>query len=316
MVLRSNGDHPVVGDALVVGEALVDVVDGHALPGGSPANVAVALGRLGHPVTLATQLGQDAHALLVREHLRASGVSVQAQPGARTSVARAVVDGTGAATYDFDVSWDPAFGELSGSHVVHVGSFSAVTGPAVLDLLDRSTATISYDINVRPALLPPDAGAQVEAIVSRSDVVKASDEDLEWLFPSRPVEETARALLEFGPSVVYLTLGAAGALVVTREGTARIPGVSVEVADTIGAGDTFAAGLLHGLAEEGCLGGSLTADLETLVRVGRFATGLAAQTAARHGADPPWGVQYPMRQDVSQRRQGKGQTWQAATTTT
>jgi fructokinase len=293
MAPKFNRERPVVEHPLVVGEALVDVVDGRALPGGSPANVAVALGRLGQPVTLATQLGQDAHSHLVHEHLYASGVTVLAAPAAQTSVARAIVDGTGAATYDFDVSWDPDFGDLTASHVVHVGSFSAVTGPAVLDLLERSTGTISYDINVRPALLPPDAGTRVEAIVSRADIVKASDEDLEWLYPSRPAEETARALLDCGPSAVYLTLGAAGAVVLTREGTARIPGVRVEVADTIGAGDTFAAGVLHGLEREGCLGGRLSADLETLRRVGRFAAGLAAQTAARHGANPPWGVQYP-----------------------
>ena len=112
------------------------MVDGRGLPGGSPANVAVALGRLGQPVTLATQLGEDTHGDLVREHLHASGVSILADSAMRTSVARAAVDGMGAATYDFDALWDPHFGDLSASHVVHVGSFSAVTGPSVVDLLD------------------------------------------------------------------------------------------------------------------------------------------------------------------------------------
>ena len=121
----------------------------------------------------------------------------------------------------------------------------------------------------------------------------ASDEDLEWLYPGRPADEAAHALLDFGPSVVYLTLGASGAVVMSREGTVGIPGVRVAVADTIGAGDTFMAGLLHGFQQEGRLGGRFVADLETLLRVGRFAVGLAAQTAARHGANPPWGVPYP-----------------------
>lgn len=293
MVPESHSRSVEVAHALVVGEALVDVVDGRALPGGSPANVAVALGRLGQRVTLATQLGDDPHGHLVAAHLTASRVSVLAEPAPRTSVARAVLDDHGGATYDFEVAWNPELGGLSASYAVHVGSFSAVTGRAVLDVLDRSTGTISYDVNVRPALLPPDAGARIEELVARADLVKASDEDLEWLYPSRPAHQTARALLESGPSVVYLTLGASGALVVTREGTARIAGVSVEVADTIGAGDTFAAGLLHGLERESCLGGRLTADLETFARVGRFAAWLAAQTASRHGANPPWDVRYP-----------------------
>ena len=293
MVLTSDSHPALVDHVLVVGEALVDVIDGCVRPGGSPANVAVALGRLGQPVTLATELGGDEHGELVRAHLTASNVTIVASPGVQTSVARALVDSSGTATYDFEVAWDPDFADLTASHAVHVGSFSAVTGTAVLDLLDRSTGTVTYDINVRPALLAPDAGARIGALLARADLVKASDEDLEWLYPSRPAHESAHALLDSGPSVVYLTLGASGAIVVTREGTAHIPGETVEVADTIGAGDTFAAGLLHGLEQEGCLGGRLTADLKTLLRVGQFAAGVAAQTATRHGANPPWGVPYP-----------------------
>jgi fructokinase len=290
MITTPNNRTSVIDHVLVVGEALVDVVDGRALPGGSPGNVAVALGRLGQQVTLATQLGDDEYGELVREHLESSRVSPYVAPAIRTSVARVSIDLTGAATYDFEVTWDPQFTDLAGDYAVHVGSFSAVTGPAVQALLDRSTGTISYDINVRPDLLTPDARARIQATVARADLVKASEEDLEWLYPTRSAQASAHALLELGPAAVYLTLGAAGALVVTREGTERIAPVTVDVVDTIGAGDTFAAGLLHALDREGCLGGRLTADSDTLLRAGRFAAWLAAQTASREGADPPWDI--------------------------
>jgi len=280
------------GEMLVVGEALVDIVHRETLPGGSPANVAVALGRLGPPVTLATQLGDDDHGRLVRGHLESSRVSVTADASPRTSVARAAVDPTGAARYEFDVEWNPDFGDLAARHAVHVGSFSAVTGPAVQQLLARSTGTISYDINVRPQLMPADARTDIEAITARADLVKASDEDLEWLYPSMSAEQSARALLDLGPHVVFLTRGASGALVLTRDDAIAIPAVPVDVVDTIGAGDAFAAGLLHALDREGCLGARLTAGSEVLVRAGRFAAWLAAQTAARQGADPPWDVVY------------------------
>jgi len=186
----------LVEHILVAGEALVDVVGGHRFPGGSPANVAVALGRLGERVTLATQFGDDESGRLLREHLETSGVEVLADIGRRTSVARAAVEQTGTATYEFDVSWDPDFNGLAASHAIHVGSFSAVTGPAAQALIDRSSGTVSYDVNVRPALLSPDATARIEALMTRADLVKASDEDLEWLYPSRSPEESAHAVLD------------------------------------------------------------------------------------------------------------------------
>jgi fructokinase len=281
-----------VGGLLVVGEALVDLVGRQAFPGGSPANVAVALGRLGGSVTLATQVGDDDQGRLVRGHLASSRVSVVADTGPRTSTARATVDSTGTARYEFDVEWNPDFGDVAGAHAVHVGSFSAVTGPAVRRLLDRSSGTISYDINVRPRLMPADARSDIEALVERADLVKASDEDLAWLHPSLSAEDSARALLELGPQVVFLTRGASGALVLTGDDAMVIPAVPVDVVDTIGAGDTFAAGVLHALDREGCLGGRLMAAPEVFLRAGLFAAGLAARTAARRGADPPWDVRY------------------------
>ena len=258
-------------DALVIGEALVDVVDGVAHPGGSPANVAVALGRQGVAVTLATQLADDAEGRIVRDHLAASNVDLVIAPARRTSRATAVVGPDGAASYDFDVSWDPTFPELPDARIVHVGSFSALD-------VELPEATLSYDVNVRPALLPDDSRRHVERIVERATIVKASDEDLVWLYPDRPPEDSARALLALGPQVVWLTRGAEGAVGFTTDGAVAIPPRPVHVVDTIGAGDTFSAGLILGWLRW----------VDDWERVGELAARLSADACTRPGADPPW----------------------------
>jgi fructokinase len=240
-------------------------------PGGSPANVAVALGRQGVPVTLATQLGKDEYGELIRAHLAASGVDLVVAPAPRTSSAVAVIGPTGSAAYEFDIVWDPEFAALPAADVIHVGSFSAFAGVAPDGML-------SYDINVRSALMPPDAVSRVEAVVKRATILKASDEDLSWLYPSRSWEESAQALLDTGPSVVWVTRGGAGATAFAADGRVDVRAPAVQVVDTIGAGDTFSAGLIAGWLKWG-------ADWE---RIGMFAAGLAAQTSSRQGADPPW----------------------------
>ena len=189
--------------ALVIGEALVDVVrrpDGtvETHPGGSPANVAIGLGRLGRDVSLLTCLAPDAHGEMVRAHLEASNVTlVEGSADApRTSVAAATLDDTGAATYEFDLTWDIDAAAVADVEalVVHTGSIGAVLAPggsAVLDILDRARAhaTITYDPNARPALMgePAAALAAIERVIVLSDVVKASDEDLAWLLTGRAV---------------------------------------------------------------------------------------------------------------------------------
>lgn len=291
---------------LVVGEALVDVVqrpggrvDEHA--GGSPANVAVALARLGRPTTLATQLGTDPRGALVADHLRVSGVGLTAgsvREEVRTSTARAELDAAGQATYAFDLSWDPDLDQAPESRLLHTGSVAATLEPggsAVVRLLRerRELATVSYDINARPPLMgsPEAVRDRVEEIVGLADVVKASDEDLAWLYPYTRNEEAARALLTRGPAAVVLTRGAAGALVVSRRGEADVDAIRVEVADTIGAGDTFAAGLIEALGRRGLYGDRDALHglpLDEWRSVATFASRLAAVTASRHGADPPY----------------------------
>ncbi|VTR77613.1 carbohydrate kinase family protein [Cellulomonas hominis] len=296
--------------ALVVGEALVDVVlrrgeEPAEHPGGSPANVAIGLGRLGRRVDLLTWLADDAYGDLVREHLAASDVHVLAGDRApeRTSVARAHLDDGGAATYEFDLTWDLPGTWDEGDDapaVVHTGSIATVLTPggeAVARLLAerRSTSTLTYDPNLRPALMG-DADATlpvVERLVELADVVKVSDEDLAWLHPGVAPVEIARDWLSRGPALVVVTLGGEGALAVTAAGDEiALTAPPVTVADTVGAGDSFMAGLIDGLWSAGLLGADArerlhAIDRATIERVLVRCAAIAAITVSRAGANPP-----------------------------
>jgi fructokinase len=293
--------------ALVVGEALVDIVtlpDGRVTehPGGSPANVAVALARLGRPTTFVTQLADDDYGRLLQAHLRGEGVDLRAEPpaGGRTSSARATLGPGGAAAYDFDVSWDLAAAvPVQPATVVHVGSLGALLAPgadSVLATLEAyaGRATLSYDLNLRPETLGGiEAFAdRVTKVVGACDLVKASDEDLAHLHPRLEPAAAAHHLLALGPAAVVVTLGARGALCVTREAEILVPSLTVDVVDTIGAGDAFSAGLIDALWEAGHLGDGSRAALRALgaaawTDVLRHAVAVAAVTVTRAGADAP-----------------------------
>lgn len=296
--------------ALVVGEALVDVVrrtDGSVAehPGGSPMNVAIGLGRLGRGVDLLSWLGDDARGDAVRRHLEASAVRVLSGDSspASTSVATANLDANGVATYDFDLAWDlPARWDepVVDPIVVHTGSIAAVLAPggsAVVRLVaaHRASSTITYDPNLRPALMgtPEVTRPRVEALVALSDVVKVSDEDLEWLHPGVAPTEIAEEWSRLGPGLVVVTNGGDGAFAHTAGGVRLIvPAPRVEVADTVGAGDSFMSGLIDGLWSAGLLGahrrGALAdVDAATLQRVLARCARIAAITVSRAGANPP-----------------------------
>jgi len=267
---------------LVVGESLVDVVrrtDGTVVerPGGSPLNVAVALSRLGEEVELLTALGDDDHGSLVRAHVQASGVTVVAAPLPRTAVAQATLDDTGAATYVFDLAWDlTGAPSPSTPEWLHVGSIGTVLAPgaeqvAALVAKHHGSCPISYDPNCRPLLTPEPDLAAVEAIVAQCDVVKLSDEDAAFLLPGLPLEDVLRRWRALGPALVVVTRGSEGALAL-RDEIVEIPVPPGDpVVDTVGAGDTFMAGLI---ATRGA-----SCDL---------AATMARITVSRVGADPPW----------------------------
>lgn len=298
-------------DVLVVGEALVDIVrpdgaeaaDGEEHPGGSPANVALGLARLGRDVTLLSRIGDDDRGVRVRRHLEASGVRLAqgtVAPG-RTSTATALLDPDGVARYDFDLDWQlPAQVDPGAARALHTGSIAAFLQPggdAVRDLVERAhgTLTVSYDPNARPALMGDAAPARrrVEAFVALADVVKVSDEDLAWLAPGEDPEEVARRWLATGPAVVVLTRGGDGASGFCAAGAVSVRAPRIQVVDTVGAGDAFMAALLDHLAGARLLGGGETrgrlraVDTAAMEAMVRHAVQVAAVTCTRPGADPP-----------------------------
>ena len=295
-------------DVLVIGEALVDIVhrsDGRVdeTPGGSPANVALALGRLGVTTRLLTQLGHDAHGDRIRRWLADSGVEVSAAAASQTATATAHIDATGSADYTFDIGWDMDADAVGGRTeppaLAHAGSIAAVLDPGaetvrriIAEL--RETSLITFDPNIRPSLLAErsDARRRTESFVSLADVVKASDEDLAWLYPGVGPLDAARSWASMGPGVVVVTLGSRGAVAVTAQGLARIPGLSVDVVDTVGAGDTFMAALIAGLIDLGYRGSSARkrlhgTDEDSLRSLLSLSAQAAAVTVSRPGADPP-----------------------------
>lgn len=293
-------------ELLVVGECVADIVRlpdqaARVHPGGSPANVAYGLARLGHHAVLLTQLGPDGNGRLIREHLASGGVDVRTDGSTTPTPSAAVtLDGAGQASYAFDVSWTlaPVAVEPAPAHV-HTGSIGAVVEPGSTTVLDivraaRATATVSYDPNVRPALMGDHAAAvrRVEECVGLSDLVKASDEDLEWLYPGEDPERVAARWLGRGPAVVLVTRGGAGALAVLPGGRITVRAPAVDVVDTVGAGDAFMSGTLHALAAHGLLGPGArdrlhAVDRDTVTDVLRHAVASAAVTVSRAGANPP-----------------------------
>lgn len=283
--------------ALVVGESLVDIViepDGsdNERPGGSAANVAVALARLGRAVRFVTSYGDDARGRSLAAHLAGSGVVHEVDPHAlaRTSTARATIAADGSASYVFDLDWRfHPVGEVA-PVMVHVCSIGAVLQPGAEDVVAllerlRATATVSYDVNARPAITGtgPDVVAQVERVAALAHLVKASDEDLEALYPALSVDAAARHLLRLGPRAVAVTRGESGSSWFTADTEVTAPAVRAEVVDTIGAGDTFSAGLIDALWDV------TWDDLDVAPEQAlAHAAAAAAVTVSRRGADPPY----------------------------
>jgi fructokinase len=297
--------------ALVIGESLIDLVqhpDGSTQEhvGGSPANVAVGLARLGHDVTFATRLGDDERGARIAGYLQGEGISLAggsvSHTGSPTSVATATLDAAGAAAYGFELAWElPGLQPLDGVTHVHTGSVAATLEPgasAVLAAIQsaRPAATISYDLNARPPLMgdPHEVRAKIEALIGLSDVVTASDEDIAWLYEGAPISDLLRLWGQLGPALTVVTRGEQGAVVGLSIGELTSVDVpAVRVVDTIGAGDSFMAGLLSGLLDTGLLGGIQarerlrSASLADVRPAVDRALACAAITVSRAGANPP-----------------------------
>lgn len=293
--------------ALVIGEALIDVVErGGEGPtehvGGSPLNVAVGLARLGRDVDFLTHIGTDARGERISEYVESSGAQLVpgSQSAQRTPTALATLDDTGAATYTFDIDWQlTGTPEVAPPVVVHTGSIATVLEPGCLAtaaLVDayHLAATCTFDPNIRPALITDadSARARIDRFLERADVVKASDEDLRWIDPARSPEQITAAWLALGPSIVVVTMGGGGALAMCAAGTVRVPAFHVDVVDTVGAGDAFMTGLIDSLWSMDLLGADRRPGLaaigpDALTTAVRAASLTAALTVSRAGADLP-----------------------------
>jgi fructokinase len=284
-------------EVLVIGEALIDVVTTGPQEvehvGGSPANVAYGLARLGVRTALLTAIGDDARGGLIRTHLESAGVNVL--PASitpwRTSSATARLDATGSASYEFDIRWELVETDnLPAASAVHVGSISAFLEPgasAVLKILRGRVGNelISFDPNIRPALVgDPDAARErFHSLVGLADVVKLSDEDARWLFPDASIDDVISRVLDYGADLVAVTRGGEGSRLATDSDRIDVPSYRVEVVDTIGAGDTYMASLIASVRN---LDVSAMAP-EALHRVGERAAAASALTVSRAGAALP-----------------------------
>lgn len=301
---------------LCCGEALIDMLPRQSAEGedafaphagGAVFNTVVALGRLGSEPGFFCGLSRDLFGARLERGLQAAGVDTQLCPRSDQPTTLAFVSlVNGQATYAF-------YDENTAMRVMtqrdlpvvpeHVealffGGISLVSEPCgdafeALALREAANKTIILDPNIRPGFIQDEVAyrSRLERMIAAADIVKLSDEDLEWLLPGGQPQD----ILARGAKCVLITEGAKGARAVTTTQDRFAPANTVEVIDTVGAGDTFNAGVLASLQTQGALSKPVVQDLSAEVLDAALRTGVAAAaiTVSRAGANPPWRSEMP-----------------------
>ncbi len=293
----------------VCGEVLIDLIpvapgSSERLPhvGGGPANTAKARARLGRDVYFIDGISTDDYGVAARKELLDDEVKLDLALTSDKPTCLAIVslDANnsasyefkieGTATFDFSLDWLPDPSRYQ-PQVLHIGTLVTIIEPSASVLYDwvlqvAEFAPIVFDPNIRPSVMGDRDRyeAAVEKWAAISSVIKVSDDDLAWLFPGMSVEEVATRWVRDGAALVVVTRGSKGLIGFTADGAVEVPGVKIEVADTVGAGDTVGAIIVEQMVEQGIL--ALTGDI--LKSVLERAAKAAAITCSRPGANPPY----------------------------
>ena len=299
---------------LCCGEALIDMLprqstDGEVAfapyPGGAVFNTAIALGRLGSPAGFFSGLSNDLFGEMLDTALADSQVESRlAVRSAKPTTLAFVKLTNGQASYAFydentagRMLTPQDLPDLPDSvSALFFGGISLVAEPCgsayeALMAREAGSRVTMIDPNIRPSFITDETAyrARIERMVALADIVKLSDEDLTWLRGKGKISVLARGLLELGPKLICITEGAKGARGITATGEVFVPATKVKVADTVGAGDTFNAGVLASLHKSGALTKDGLANLDDRVLTAALTYGVrtAAITVSRPGANPP-----------------------------
>ena len=291
----------------VCGEVLIDLIPGAdgarvAHVGGGPANTAKALARLGHDVHFIDGISSDQYGQMSRQELLDDEVkldlALKSDKPTCTAEVTLAADGSasylftidGTATFDFSDSWLPDPSRYK-PQVLHIGTLVTIIEPASSVLYDWAItvaefAPIVFDPNIRPSVVGDRVryAAAVEKWAAISSVIKLSDDDVQWLYPDESFEGVAGRWISQGASVVVITRGSQGLIGFSATGSVEVPGVKIEVVDTVGAGDTVGAILVEAMIEKGLenLHGEV---LKATLHRAAVAAGI---TCSRKGAQPPY----------------------------
>ena len=290
----------------VCGEALIDkiTIGGQLreIPGGGPANTAHALARLAVASEFIGGLSSDSYGQMMREQFTAAGVGLRFTPTHElpTCTANVTIAADGSASYQFVIDGTATFAyaeanlpevEREAVEAIYFGTLATIVEPGASVLFEWMKKAVGkvpiiFDPNIRPTVLGDRERYQsaVARFLQISDVVKASTDDIGWLYPEMNEFEVAKSWLERGVKLVVITRGENGLVGITAEHIIEVPGIKVDVVDTVGAGDTVGAIIAEGIVHHG-LERVLTSELSHILH---RAVQASAITCSRQGAQPPY----------------------------